>query len=121
MLIKIKTNSRMIDILIEEVTPEAADNGLGIDQWLKVLEMCKYLYIPCEYLVHKVNEKVRETTPNFSGLKLLTIEERRQCLSSLDLHLGTHHQADLDNLFRRIEQRFSKENQAHSFEPSLKK
>lgn len=109
MLVDIDTESRAIDLIISEAIGIKPDEGLGIDQWVKVFEICAYLRIPHSYLIMNINEKIAPLQNGFKGLSLLPFDTRKQHLESLDKHLGSTHLADLNTLLDRIEERFTKE------------
>jgi hypothetical protein len=109
MLINIDTESRAIDLIISEVIGVRSNEGLGIDQWVKVFEICAYLRIPHSYLIMNINEKIAPLQNGFRGLSLLPFDARKQHLESLDKHLGSTHLADLNALLDRIEKRFASE------------
>jgi hypothetical protein len=109
MLIKIKPSNSTIQEVVEEVIKSKSnEEGLGIDQWMRVLEVCTYLNIPCESLLTEVNNVVKATKPNFKGIILLEFKEREECLSTLDKYLGTSHLEELHNLINRTRERLSR-------------
>jgi hypothetical protein len=109
MLVNIDTESKAIDLIISEAIGIKPNEGLGIDQWVKVFEICAYLRIPHSYLVMNINEKVALFQNGFRGLSLLSFDARKQHLEFLDKHLGSTHLADLNALLDRIEKRFERE------------
>jgi hypothetical protein len=84
MHINITTNSAAIDTIVNEVVKTKVIEGLSLDQWTIVLEICTYLEIPCAQIAQEINEKVRKITPAYRGLKLLKLYDRRVLLQKLD-------------------------------------
>lgn len=109
MLIKVQTNSRDIDLIIDEVVKKKCEEGLGIDQWRRILEICIYMEISCDRLAREIDEIAREIKPTFTGLKLQRIEDRRKSFETLDTHLSTTHLQDFDSLLERIKKRLEPE------------
>ena len=101
--IKIKTGSKAIDLIADEVIKTKSNEGLSLDRWTIVLEICTYRGIPCQHIVVEINQKVRKITPGYRGLKLLSFDDcwrrqqavRRTLLQKLDKHLGSTHLANL--------------------------
>jgi hypothetical protein len=109
MLVKIKTESPTIDLIIDEAVGVNTEDGLTIEQWTTVVEVCAALGIPCSYISWGVDEEVRKVTPEFVGILSVKVSDRAGYLGIFQRHRQNDTLASFNKLLDRVNARFERE------------
>jgi hypothetical protein len=103
--LKTKTlDPQTLEIIKQQVVPKARSNDemIMLADWESIIETAIYLGIDVKAEISRVNTAASIVNPNFAGIKLLSLDRRREVLTTLDRHLGTTHLQDFEKRLDRL-------------------
>lgn len=99
-------NFQTLEIIKRQVVPPTRvnDRMILLADWEHILETATFLGINVNADISRVNAEALVTKPNFKGIKILSLDRKREILAELGKHLDTNYLQDFEERLDYLKQ-----------------